>query len=118
MSRVLVVDDEPDLVDMMQIILETEGYEVVTANDGTEALAILDKTQIDLVITDLMMPELDGGELMAEIRKREGMSKLPVLLVTAGDGVEVAARFGARHLRKPFKLDTLLKTVTGLLGPR
>lgn len=64
------------------------------------------------------MPELDGAGLLAEMRQDEALVHLPVLLVTAGDGKDVAARFRAAYLRKPLKIDVLLRAVDRLLGPR
>ena len=80
MYRILVCDDERDIVNALKIYLEAEGHEVVTAYTGTEALAALEREEVHLVLLDIMMPEMDGIAAMARIRER---SNVPVILLTA-----------------------------------
>jgi CheY-like chemotaxis protein len=85
--RVLVVDDQPPNVRLLQAILTPRGYDVLTASSGEEALATLEKDDMDLVLLDIVMPGMDGYEVCREIRERPGTAYLPVVMVTAS-GVE------------------------------
>ncbi|MBQ6865330.1 MAG: response regulator, partial [Clostridia bacterium] len=80
MYRILVCDDERDIVSALKIYLEAEGHEVVTAHTGAEALAALEREEIHLILLDIMMPEMDGITAMTRIREK---SNVPVILLTA-----------------------------------
>lgn len=80
MYHILVCDDEKDIVAALEIYLKAEGYEIHKAYNGKEALSIMDKEEIQLVLMDIMMPEMDGIETMIELRKH---SNVPVILLTA-----------------------------------
>jgi two-component system, cell cycle response regulator len=115
--RVLVVDDDVSIAEMLSIFLSKEGFQVVTAIDALQAIAILeDPMPIDAVITDLMMPHLDGRALVRRIRSNPRTHSIPVLLVTAfyrDESVDAVLREGASlYLPKPVDLHmlaTLLK---------
>jgi two-component system OmpR family response regulator/two-component system alkaline phosphatase synthesis response regulator PhoP len=79
--RILVVDDEPFVCDAVKMMLNFDGHEVETANNGREALALFDKGRFDLVITDFAMPTMKGDELAAAIKARS--PKQPVVMITA-----------------------------------
>ena len=79
-SRVLVVDDEPMVLEVVTTYLERDGYSVATASTGKEALVALDRHRPDLVVLDVMLPEIDGFDLLGRIRRS---SDLPVILLTA-----------------------------------
>lgn len=81
-SRILVVDDEPDIVELMRDFLEAEGFTVETASNGSDALATLDRLAIDGVLLDVMMPGMSGFETLRQIRER---SEVAVLMLTARD---------------------------------
>ncbi len=80
MVRILITDDDPNILELISLYIRNEGYQVVKAKDGQEAIEHLEKEQIDLAIIDLMMPRVDGYELCQEIRQ---YYKIPVLMVTA-----------------------------------
>ena len=80
MSKILVCDDEKDIVSALRIYLESEGYEVLEAENGKEALEVLESEDISLVLLDVMMPVMDGVETLVKIRER---SNVPVILLTA-----------------------------------
>ena len=82
-ATVLVVDDEPDLVELLQYALETEGFTVLTASDGVDGLAIAEAEKPDLIVVDIMMPRMDGVALTAEIRERGALRLTPILMLTA-----------------------------------
>lgn len=79
-NRVLVVDDENAIAEIIKFNLEREGYEADIANDGEECLNIIDKKEYDLIILDVMMPKVDGFTALKEIRKKY---KVPVIMLTA-----------------------------------
>ncbi|MEV4170934.1 response regulator transcription factor [Nonomuraea sp. NPDC049709] len=116
-ARLLVVDDEPALREALQSSLEFEGYKVVTANDGQEALAAVGAEPYDAVLLDVMMPRLDG--LTACRRLRASGNHVPVLMLTArdavGDRVSGLDAGADDYLVKPFELDELLARVRALL---
>lgn len=113
----LVVDDEPALREALQSSLEFEGYKVVTANDGQQALDALAAEPYDAVLLDVMMPRLDG--LTACRRLRGSGNHVPVLMLTArdavGDRVSGLDAGADDYLVKPFELDELLARVRALL---
>jgi len=119
--RILVVDDEPDIVEMLQSLLEIEGFTVSTATSGAQALAAL-AAQPALVLLDIMMPDMDGHEVLAAIRQRPETASLPVLMVTArNDVVDIGGALDAGvngFVVKPFETENLLRTLRAVLGRR
>lgn len=109
MKRILLVEDEVDAREMLDVLLRDEGFEVMTAADGRAALALLTETTPDLIVTDVMMPYMGGDELLAELRKSHVTRAIPVIVMSAGDGYEVARRYGAAFVRKPFDIDGFLR---------
>jgi two-component system, OmpR family, response regulator MprA len=115
--RILVVDDEPAVREAVERALRLEGYDVVLAADGGEALQTLDERPADAVVLDLLMPRVDGLELCRRMRLRG--DRTPVLMLTARDAVTdrvAGLDAGADdYLVKPFALDELLARVRALL---
>jgi len=105
---ILVVDDEKPILKLLRVNLSKEGYNVVTAADGKSALALLDKQRPDLVLLDIMMPGLDGLQVLDLIRQR---SNVPIIMLTARQEVNVlddAITLGADdYVRKPFSIREL-----------
>ena len=85
MSRVLIVDDSETIVTFLRMILESEHYEVDTAADGTEGLAKAHQSLPDLIITDSIMPGMDGFALLRALREDPATEAVPVLMLTSGD---------------------------------
>jgi two-component system, chemotaxis family, sensor kinase CheA len=120
--KVLVVEDSFTVRELQRSILEAAGYSVVTARDGRDALAVLDRdTGVSLVITDLEMPELDGIGLTRAIRADTARSSLPVVIVTSRaaeedrlSGIEAGA--DAYMAKRSFDQQALLATVERLVG--
>ena len=81
MVKILVVDDDKNIRKLMKVVLEHEGFSVITASDGGEALAVLDKEIVDVIIVDVMMPKVDGYEFTESVRSFN--SKIPILMVSA-----------------------------------
>jgi len=121
MPRILLIDDDAAVLGTLRTLLQKAGYETLEAADGREGSRMLDG--VDLVITDLLMPEVDGVDLLGLIRK-EGR-KVPVIAMSGGGRVdprsylEVAKALGAyAALSKPFDLDVMLATVREALASR
>ncbi|HSP20297.1 MAG TPA: response regulator transcription factor [Myxococcaceae bacterium] len=115
--RVLIVDDDPDILDALSEILEVEGYEVQRARNGHEALRWLEQHGApDLVLLDLMMPVMDGGEFA---RSLSSGARPPIIVLSADRNVSTRAReIGALEwLAKPFELAELLAAVRRAVPP-
>jgi len=82
-QKILIVDDDPDLVEAVSIILESKGYEVVTAYDGVEGLKKARTEKPDLIVLDVMMPNKDGYEVCKELKADDTYRSIPILLLTA-----------------------------------
>ena len=112
MARILVVDDEPDLRGMVRLILELAGHQVTEAHHGRAALERLAENDVDLVLTDVMMPVMRGSELVDRLRADERTARLPILVLSASPhNVENADMV----MRKPFDPTELRRNVTTLL---
>ncbi|HFL3980251.1 TPA: response regulator YycF [Streptococcus pyogenes] len=112
MKKILIVDDEKPISDIIKFNLTKEGYDIVTASDGREAVTIFEEEKPDLIILDLMLPELDGLEVAKEIRKT---SHVPIIMLSAKDsefdkviGLEIGAD---DYVTKPFSNRELLARV-------
>ena len=117
MKTVLVVDDEFDLTGTLRSILESEGYETCVCANGKEALASLEAGKPDLVLMDVMMPELSGFEVLRTMRALPALEGVPVILMSAvPPGAAREDYHWQAFLRKPFSLDTLVTTVETLIG--
>src|SRR5437879_562590 len=110
---ILVVDDEPKMRRVLELMLHKMGHAVLAAGNGAEALALAGKNAVDLVVTDLKMPEMDGMELLE--RLREGGSDVPVIVITAHGTIATAVtamKHGASdYVLRPFDLDALMLSI-------
>ena len=116
MTTILLVDDEPNIIDLAQMYLSQEGYDILTATDGQQALQQVEDTMPDLIVLDLMLPEVDGWEVCRQIRAR---SDVPIVMLTArNDDVDkiVGLELGADdYLTKPFNPRELVARVRAIL---
>lgn len=108
--RVLVIEDNQDLREYLRMALEAQNYEVLTAAHGQQALACLNGHRVDAVVTDLFMPEMDGLETVAVVRKQFPGVRVIAMSGRAGvDYLPVARELGVKHtLRKPFGIKDLI----------
>jgi CheY-like chemotaxis protein len=116
--RILVVDDLDDNLFLLQTILEAEGYEVDTANNGSSALAKVEASPPDLILMDVMMPDMNGYEVTRRIRQNSSIPFVPILLVTAhedANDVQGLALGANDFIRKPIEFDQLLTRVAAFL---
>jgi len=125
-SKILVVDDDPDILDAVALILESQGYEVVTARDGIEGLANLKAEQPDLMILDLMMPKMDGFAVCKELQdpRWSKYKDIPILILTSVREEASRRRYELEtglaldvddYVEKPMSPDVLLKRVSTLI---
>ncbi len=116
MFRILVVEDDRNLQSLMKAFLEKASYEVNCASDGVHALDMLEQKQYDLVVTDLMMPEMDGYELSKQIKKH---TQIPIIMVTAKEELvdkKMGFSVGADdYMVKPIEFEELLLRISALL---
>jgi CheY-like chemotaxis protein len=116
--RVLLVDDELSSAEVLALVLAGEGYEVTVAADARQALERLDEAEPDLLVTDFMMPGMNGADLARAVREQERYRNIPVLMISGAP--PSALRAYGRHydafLRKPFGLEQLLEVLRTLRG--
>ncbi len=120
MKKILVIDDEPDIVFLIKLILEKEGYKVIEANSGSEGLELAKKEKPDLILLDVMMPDMLGWEVSKKIKADKELSKIPVAMLTVKSAAEdkLKSLEEARadwHIAKPIDREKLLSTVAWLL---
>jgi two-component system, chemotaxis family, chemotaxis protein CheY len=118
--RVLAVDDSPTILNMLGMMLRQQGYETLAASDGLEALKKLESQSVDLVITDVNMPNMDGFALITAMRASPAWRGIPIIVLTteaAPQDLQTGLRRGADlYVTKPVKPADLLAMVRSLLG--
>ena len=120
MTKIMVVDDEPDLLEVVKLILESDGYQVVTAGGGQEALDKLEKEKPELVLLDIIMPKMDGWEVFSRIKSNPKTTDIPVIMLTAKDQ-RIDKLIGLHVVRvddyitKPFGRSELLERIKRVL---
>ena len=119
MARILVVDDEPDVVEIVRIRLEQDGHTILTAHDGREGLQSIFENKPDLIILDVMMPGIDGFEVAYQMKNNPLTVNTPIIMLTArADFGSIAKGWNLdvdNYVTKPFKLDELADTVKNVL---
>lgn len=118
MKKLLIVEDEPDIQELLEAYLHDAGYETTIAGDGVEALAKFQKDKFDLILLDLMLPKIDGFGVCEFIRRE---SNVPILMLTALDGEQEQLR-GFRmeiddYVTKPFSMPILLQKIRRFCSP-
>jgi DNA-binding response OmpR family regulator len=118
-KRILLVDDDVEIVEAMRVALESKGYEILVARDGNQGLAMAERDDPDLVILDMMMPKRSGFLVLERLRRTRPVP-MRVIMITANEGSRhkaYAEMLGVDdYIRKPFAMDRLLASVDRLLG--
>lgn len=118
--KIAVIDDEKDLVELIKARLESKGFAVIFAYDGVSGLELIRKENPDLVILDIMMPKMDGRDVLIQIRKDQEVGKIPVVILTCRKeqfernyGFEIGAD---AYIEKPYDPDMLFREISHLLN--
>jgi len=121
-KRVVCIEDEPEMIDLVRLILGRKGFNVIGANGGIEGLETVRRLRPDLVLLDLMMPDMDGWEVYQQIKADPSLREIPVVVVTAKAqsidkvlGLHIAKVDD--YITKPFGPQELLESVEKILGP-
>jgi len=118
--KILIADDEPNIVTALEFLLAKGGYEVAVARDGAEALALVDSSAPDLVLLDVMMPVRSGYDVCREIRSRRNGARIRIIMLSAkGGAAEVSKGLEAGadlYVTKPFSTGELMGKIRSLLG--
>lgn len=118
-KKVLVVDDEPDTLELVKLVLESVGFETLLATSGKEALAQIERIRPDLVLLDIMMPDMDGWDVFRKIKEKD--SRIPIAILTA-KAQNIDRLLGLHVLKaddyitKPFGKNELIGRVRKLVG--
>lgn len=119
MTKILIVDDEPQATTLLEMLLSSRGYKTVAVNESSEAIQVARETDPDLIILDLMMPEPDGFKVCRMLRADSRFMLTPILIITALDDTDsriVAFGAGADdYLIKPYNVDELVSIIKALL---
>ncbi|MEX2550393.1 MAG: response regulator [Nitriliruptoraceae bacterium] len=119
-SKVLVVDDEPDVLLLCRVNLEFEGYEVVEATDGEEAMEMVRSASPDVVLLDVMMPKMDGWQVLSAIKDDDELRDIPVVMLTAKvqdqDQIRGWSQGAADYITKPFSPLALSQVLQDVLA--
>jgi DNA-binding response OmpR family regulator len=118
-AKILVVDDDMQSLELIEAMLVPNGYEVITASDGSKAVATIMVNKPNLILLDIMMPGLDGYSTLSKIKENKTISNIPVVMLTAvgfGLNKELSFQLGAAgYITKPVDLAELLTTISRLL---
>ena len=118
-KRVLLVDDDPEIIDAIRFALEAKGYQIFIARDGNQGLAMAEREDPDLVILDMMMPKRSGFLVLEKLRRTRPVP-VRVIMITANEGSRhkaYAEMLGVDdYIRKPFPMDRLIESVRRLIG--
>ena len=121
-ARILVVDDDPALLQTMSIVLREQGYDVVTAENGQQMLESVEAAEPDLILLDVLMPQMDGFQLLERLKSDERYADLPVLMVSSLPAEDATVRTlglgAADYIRKPFRVRELLARIQAQLRAR
>ncbi|MBZ9628528.1 response regulator [Psychroflexus sp. CAK57W] len=120
MKKILLVDDEPNIIMALEYTLRKNDYEIFIARDGEEAVALAEKLVPDLVILDIMMPKVDGYEVLEHLREHNSLKESTQTIIISAkqkqSDVQKALSLGAKaYIKKPFSMKKLLNTVSELL---
>lgn len=121
-TKILVIDDEPNIVQTLKDRLEMNEYEVVTAGNGREGLQLAEKEQPDVILLDVIMPVMDGHEMLETLRQQPWGQEMSVIMLTARSQTQDIVRANScgidDYIVKPFDLSELLEKIEGIIEQR
>ena len=118
MAKIAVVDDEPDVIDLVRIVLEQDGHTVLDAPDGKAGLILIRRELPDIIILDVMMPEMDGYTLNTHLLEDDAIKKIPVIILTSKDKVRSLFHQAANvvsFIDKPFEPQVLKNAIREII---
>jgi len=119
MKKLLIVDDEPNIVMSLEYLFKKEKFEVFIARDGAEALEIVKKNKLDIILLDIMMPNVDGYQVLKYLKENKDFKEIKVIILSAKNkttDIELGLKLGAdKYIAKPFSTKNLVKEVKQLL---
>ena len=119
MPLIMVVDDEPDILAMLDMILRRHGYETILSEGGEEVIELIRQKKPDLILLDLMMPRMEGTELLRRLRSDEALRDIPVVVVSVRSTIEKESReameLADEYITKPIDVPVLISTIEKLL---
>lgn len=122
MKKILIVDDEPNIVMSLEFIFKKENFKVFIARDGEEAIEIIESSLPDIILLDIMMPKVDGYQVLKHIKEVEILKKIKVIILSAKNkiaDIELGLQLGAdKYIPKPFSTKQLVKEVNTLLNKK
>ncbi len=122
MKKILIVDDEPNIVMSLEYIFKKEDFEVFIARDGAEAIEIVENSIPDIILLDIMMPNVDGYQVLNYLKEGETLRKIKVIFLSAknkSSDIELGLQLGAdKYISKPFSVKNLVKEVKELLNKK
>ncbi len=120
MKKILIADDRSEVVELVKVTLEGEGYQSIDASDGREALEKIKREKPDLVLLDIVMPKMDGFEVLSQLKKDPVLKEIPIIMLTAKgqkSDQEKGKELGATgYIIKPFSPLALLKRIEEILA--
>lgn len=120
-TNILIAEDNRDSQSLLEMILQSEGFIVTTASDGEKAIEILQEIKPDILVTDLMLPSVSGGDLIRHVRQTEVLRRIPIIVISAyGDYYESDALAAGANavLKKPLDSEDLVEVIKKLLSER
>jgi len=121
-KRILVVDDDADIAKMLKVRMEAEGYEFMVAMEGNQMLEIIKTKKPDVILLDIMLPNMDGYSILREMRKHEEYADIPVIILSAKEKKKMGDLFAlekvAFFIEKPFDTKDLLEKIRISMGER
>jgi CheY-like chemotaxis protein len=119
MKYILVLDDDPSIMEVMKIILEEKGYQVDTIDNFTGLIGILKKKKPDLIFIDIWMKGQNGNDITRQIKRDNLLKQIPIVIISANDEIEKITRDSGAddYLSKPFEIDDLVRMVTKHISP-
>ena len=122
MKKILIVDDEPNIVMSLEYIFKKENFEVFIARDGAEAIEIVENSIPDIILLDIMMPNVDGYQVLNYLKESETLRKIKVVFLSAknkSSDIELGLQLGAdKYISKPFSVKNLVKEVKEVLNKK
>ena len=115
-ETILIVDDEPDITEVLSDVVAEAGYRAVSARHGRQALEILERERPALMLLDVMMPVMSGEDLLAELDRRGILRDVPIIVMSAGECSPLAEQYGLPYLRKPTSVRGVLQLIATALA--